>query len=163
MNFCEICGATSVCRFENGCSCWYGVPCARGLAQVKRFPRCASTYPGAVTLNGKPIRCEGKRLHEGQHFHTFAARYWGTPEDKGDPMKPRYTAGDVRPFRCTAHDDLELRAHDRQDATILRRLTRREADLDETGPMYRLRFSDGYERDAFEDELDGTDPFEPAK
>lgn len=37
--------------------------------------------------------------------------------------------------------------------TVLRPLTEQEADLFETGPMFKIRFSDGYETDAFEDEL----------
>jgi hypothetical protein len=38
--------------------------------------RCASRYPGAVTLNGRAIRCELGADHDGQHGHSFAARYW---------------------------------------------------------------------------------------
>lgn len=40
-----------------------------------------------------------------------------------------------------------------QAVEILRPLTSDEADLDEVGPMFRIRFSDGYETDAFEEEL----------
>ena len=40
-----------------------------------------------------------------------------------------------------------------EEVTIIRALTEAEADLIETGPMYRVRFSDGTETDAFEDEL----------
>ena len=38
--------------------------------------RCKSIYPGAVTLRGKPLRCELRIGHEGRHGHLFAARYW---------------------------------------------------------------------------------------
>lgn len=36
---------------------------------------------------------------------------------------------------------------------ILRELTEEEADIGDVGMMYRIRFSDGTETDAFEDEL----------
>lgn len=37
--------------------------------------RCQSTYPGAATLRGRPIRCEDRAGHDGQHGHSFAARW----------------------------------------------------------------------------------------
>lgn len=37
--------------------------------------------------------------------------------------------------------------------TVLRPLTKDEADIDEVGPMYRCKAEDGTEFDAFEDEL----------
>ena len=40
-----------------------------------------------------------------------------------------------------------------QKVEVLRPLTEKEADLLETGPMFRVRFPDGLEIDAFEDEL----------
>lgn len=40
-----------------------------------------------------------------------------------------------------------------EKCTVIRSLTEKEADLFETGPMYHVRFEDGYETDAFEDEL----------
>ena len=49
--------------------------------------------------------------------------------------------------------DTELNSRSGQKVEVLRPLTDKEADLFETGPMYRVRFPDGYERDAFEDEL----------
>lgn len=54
-----------------------------------------------------------------------------------------------------AHDDLkkELIAHDGQKVSVLRPLTADEADLFDVGPMYKIRFGDGYETDAFGDEL----------
>lgn len=36
---------------------------------------------------------------------------------------------------------------------ILRELTEAEADIEDVGMMYHIRFSDGTETDAFEDEL----------
>jgi len=37
--------------------------------------------------------------------------------------------------------------------TLVRPLTEDEADLDETGPMWRIKFDDGVTTDVFEDEL----------
>lgn len=53
----------------------------------------------------------------------------------------------------THGSDSELNVRSGQTVEVLRPLTYKEADLLETGPMYRVRFPDGYERDAFEDEL----------
>lgn len=53
----------------------------------------------------------------------------------------------------THGSDSELNVRSGQTVEVLRPLTDKEADLLETGPMYRVRFPDGYERDAFEDEL----------
>lgn len=54
-----------------------------------------------------------------------------------------------------AHQDLkkELITHDGQKVSVLRPLTAEEADLFDVGPMYKVRFEDGYETDAFGDEL----------
>lgn len=49
--------------------------------------------------------------------------------------------------------DSSLNARSGQKVEVLRPLTDKEADLFETGPMYRVRFPDGFESDAFEDEL----------
>lgn len=49
--------------------------------------------------------------------------------------------------------DSSLNERTGQKVEILRPLTEKEADLFETGPMYRVRFPDGFESDAFEDEL----------
>ena len=49
--------------------------------------------------------------------------------------------------------DTELLKYDGQMATVIRPLTEDEADICETGNMYKVRFEDGYETDAFEDEL----------
>lgn len=40
---------------------------------------------------------------------------------------------------------------------VLRPLTNDEADLFDVGMMYRVRFSDGVETDAFEDELESME------
>jgi len=42
---------------------------------------------------------------------------------------------------------------DGECCVVVRPLTKDEADLFDVGPMYRIRFSDGVETDAFEDEL----------
>lgn len=49
--------------------------------------------------------------------------------------------------------DSELNCRSGQTVDVIRLLTKEEADLNETGPMYRIRFLDGYETDAFADEL----------
>lgn len=36
---------------------------------------------------------------------------------------------------------------------VIRSLTEQEADISDVGPMFRIRFSDGVETDACEDEL----------
>lgn len=41
-----------------------------------------------------------------------------------------------------------------QVVEVLRPLTEDEADLFDVGPMYRIRFADETETDAFEDELE---------
>ena len=49
--------------------------------------------------------------------------------------------------------DTELLKYDGQMVTVIRPLTEDEADIFDVGNMYKVRFADGYERDAFEDEL----------
>lgn len=49
--------------------------------------------------------------------------------------------------------DTELLKYNGQTANVIRPLTSDEADICETGNMYKIRFADGYETDAFEDEL----------
>ena len=56
----------------------------------------------------------------------------------------------------THGNDSELNPRSGQTVEIIRPLTEKEADLIETGPMYKIRFPDGYIRDAFEDELTTT-------
>lgn len=45
-----------------------------------------------------------------------------------------------------------------QRVNVVRSLTESEADLDEVGSMFRIRFSDGIETDAFAEELDFLSP-----
>ena len=49
--------------------------------------------------------------------------------------------------------DSELRKYNGTEVEVIRPLTEDEADIFDVGNMYKVRFSDGYERDAFEDEL----------
>lgn len=49
--------------------------------------------------------------------------------------------------------DSELDSYSEQVVSVIRPLTFEEADLDDVGPMYKIRFNDGKETDAFEDEL----------
>lgn len=45
-------------------------------------------------------------------------------------------------------------------ATVIRLLTEQEADIDDVGPMFKIRLEDGSEQDAFEDELIPVDTLE---
>ena len=49
--------------------------------------------------------------------------------------------------------DSELNDRTGQAVMILRPVTEDEADVEEVGPMYRVRFPDGFETDVFEDEI----------
>lgn len=45
------------------------------------------------------------------------------------------------------------KSRDGSTCTIVRPITSQEADIEDVGNMYRVRFNDGVETDAFEDEL----------
>lgn len=47
----------------------------------------------------------------------------------------------------------EYTAHAGQTVAVIRELTSEEADAGEVGRMYKVRAADGWEADAFEDEL----------
>lgn len=49
--------------------------------------------------------------------------------------------------------DTELNSYSGKKITILSKLTEKECDIDEVGNMYHIRFEDGFETDAFEDEI----------
>ena len=49
--------------------------------------------------------------------------------------------------------DSELKKYNGTEIEIIRPLTEKECDIEDVGNMYKVRFYDGYERDAFEDEL----------
>ena len=49
--------------------------------------------------------------------------------------------------------DSELKKYNGTEVEVIRPLTEDEADIFDVGNMYKIRFNDGYERDAFEDEL----------
>ena len=53
----------------------------------------------------------------------------------------------------THGSDSELNCRSGQECVVARPLTEDEADLFDVGPMYRVVFKDGFETDAFEDEL----------
>ena len=52
--------------------------------------------------------------------------------------------------------DSKLNNRSGEVVEVLRALTSDEADLNDVGPMYKIRFADGFETDAFEDELEFT-------
>lgn len=47
----------------------------------------------------------------------------------------------------------ELNDRSGSSVLVLRALTEKEVDINDVGPMYEVRFPDGYQCDAFEDEL----------
>lgn len=49
--------------------------------------------------------------------------------------------------------DTQLNDRSGQVVEVIRPLTGKEVDLADVGPMFKVRFEDGYETDAFEDEL----------
>ena len=53
----------------------------------------------------------------------------------------------------THGQDTELNHRSGERVEIIRPLTEDEADIFDVGPMFRIRFADGTEVDAFEDEL----------
>lgn len=67
---------------------------------------------------------------------------------------------EYRCWKSAASNDAELWHRTRQQVTVLRRLGLDEAD-EEVGPMYRVRFQDGFEGDVFEDELSPPPALEP--
>jgi hypothetical protein len=73
--------------------------------------------------------------------------------DRGGKLpESTFSAGQMVVFNSTASDgQRNVRAE------ILRPLTDQEADLLETGPMYKIRTADGSEQDAFVDELSFAD------
>lgn len=56
--------------------------------------------------------------------------------------------------------DNELNARTGQSVIVLRELTEQEADIADVGKMFRIRFEDRFETDAFADELT-LDEFTP--
>ena len=49
--------------------------------------------------------------------------------------------------------DSELMKYNGTEVKVIRPLTEKECDIEDVGNMYKVRFYDGYECDAFEDEL----------
>lgn len=68
-------------------------------------------------------------------------------------MKWQFKENDMARFKTV---DTDLVSRSGSVCTIVRRLTDDEADFNETGPMYAIRFPDGAEACAFEDELTST-------
>ena len=53
----------------------------------------------------------------------------------------------------THGNDSELNVRSGQEVEVIRELADNECDKAEVGNMFHIRFEDGYETDAFEDEL----------
>lgn len=70
-------------------------------------------------------------------------------------MEWKFNDGDTAVFRCM---DSDWNGPDTTRCTVIRKLTRYEADLCETGPMYKIKLEGrhGIVLDAFEDELVAT-------
>lgn len=68
-------------------------------------------------------------------------------------MKWQFKENDIARFKTV---DTDLISRSGSVCTIVRRLTDDEADFNETGPMYAIRFADGAVAHAFEDELTPT-------
>lgn len=49
--------------------------------------------------------------------------------------------------------DSELNIRSGEKVFVIRELTPAECDVEDVGKMYKIRFADGFETDAFEDEL----------
>lgn len=56
-------------------------------------------------------------------------------------------------FRYSGQDEVAYRAKSGDVATIVRPIGDPDVDVSEVGPMWRIRFEDGVELDAFESEL----------
>ena len=60
----------------------------------------------------------------------------------------------VRWYTFDSHGaDSQLKHRDGERIEFLGRLDPKDYDVIETGPMYRIRFQDGFETDAFSDEI----------
>lgn len=49
--------------------------------------------------------------------------------------------------------DTELTKYNGTEVEVIRSLTDKECDIADVGNMYKIKFGDGYVKDAFEDEL----------
>lgn len=49
--------------------------------------------------------------------------------------------------------DSKLNSRSGSEVVVIRELTEDECDIEDVGKMYHIRFADGFETDAFEDEL----------
>lgn len=72
---------------------------------------------------------------------------------KPDPQFAEYDQRTLRPvYRSIDQEESAEKAHDGQPFKVVRRLTWQECDK-ESGPMWRIRFDDGFETDAFPEEI----------
>jgi len=72
--------------------------------------------------------------------------------DEGKPPEVTFQAGQQVMFTST-DSDAKRNGKVNVEVEIVRPLTDQEADLDEVGKMYKIRFADGHIEDAFVDEL----------
>lgn len=59
----------------------------------------------------------------------------------------------MRAIFNTHGGDSKLNERSGETVEIVRELTKDEADIDDVGKMYKIKFVDGFVTDAFEDEL----------
>lgn len=74
-------------------------------------------------------------------------------EDVCESCPVRKTVENLTAVFNTNGTDSEWKKRDGERCRVLRPLTDKEADIADVGPMYKIRFTDGTETDAFEDEL----------
>lgn len=77
---------------------------------------------------------------------------WQHPSSAIDEVRDEIEAGETYVFD-THGGDSTWNERSGQRCVAVRPLTRQECDIDDVGPMWRVRFEDGIETDAFQDEL----------
>jgi hypothetical protein len=65
----------------------------RGDCHMTRQTRCTARHP----VHAHQVRCELPAGHDGQHGHSFYARYWDAPE-AGRYARPDVSRETVSPF-----------------------------------------------------------------
>ena len=99
------------------------------------------------------------------HTHTMIEIY-----DTWVNLSETITGDDFRPQPATYESHIEVPGYTRnikeselsnrvgEDVDVLRILTDEDIDIDNLGPMYLIRFDDGVEIEAFQDELNFIPP-----
>ena len=77
---------------------------------------------------------------------------WQHPSSAIDEVRDEICEGETYIFD-THGGDSTWNERSGSRCVVVRELTRKECDIEDVGPMYRVRFEDGVETDAFIDEL----------